>query len=114
MAKRKAKRNVGISKLHGCFKICREPVVHFGAAVQSSDAADSASMPRICEEHMIFAIARDEGTIFARWDIDWPPVFNKAPPVRRQVHRRLVTGGGLGMVRVAVEPTRGWLHVTMS
>src|SRR5207253_9613079 len=107
MAKRKAKRNVGTSKLHGRFKICREPVVHLGAAVQSSDAAESASMPRICEEPLLFAIARDEQTIFVSWDIDWPSVFDKAMPVDRQVHLRLLTGDGFEQARVAVEPMLG-------
>src|SRR5437868_13570757 len=113
MAKRKAKRNVGISKLHGGFKICREPVVHLGAAVQSSDAADSMSLPRICEEPMLFAIARDEHTIFVSWDIDWPSVFDKAMPVDRQVHLRLVTSDGLEQARVAVEPMLGTFYVSV-
>jgi len=114
MAKRKAKRNVGTSKLHGRFKICREPVVHLGAAVQSSDAAESASMPRICEEPMLFAIARDEQTIFVSWDIDWPSVFDKAMPVDRQVHLRLLTGDGFEQARVAVEPMLGRFYVSVS
>src|SRR6266513_842987 len=114
MAKRKAKRNVGTSKLHGRFKICREPIVHLGVAVQSSDAADSVSMPRICEEPMLFAIARDEQTIFVSWDIDWPSVFDKAMPVDRQVHLRLVTGDGFEQARVAVEPMLGSFYVSVS
>jgi hypothetical protein len=114
MAKRKAKRNAGTSKLHGRFKICREPVVHLGAAVQLSDAADSMSLPRICEEPMLFAIARDEHTIFVSWDIDWPSIFDKAMPVDRQVHLRLVTGDGLEQARVAVEPMLGTFNVSVS
>jgi hypothetical protein len=114
MTKRKAKRNAGTSKLRGRFKICREPVVRLETAVQSSDAADSVSLPRICEEPMLFAIARDEHTIFVRWDIDWPSVFDNAMPVDRQVHLRLVTSDGLEQARVAVEPMLGTFYVSVS
>jgi hypothetical protein len=114
MAKRKAKRNVGTSKLRGHFKICGEPVVHLGVAVQSSDVADSVSLPRIFEEPMLFAIARDEHTIFVSWDIDWPSVFGKAMPVDRQVYLRLVTGDGLEQARVAVEPMLGRFYLSVS
>src|SRR5260370_40787402 len=101
MTKRKAKRNAGTSKLRGRFKICREPVVHLEAAFQSSDAADSVSLPRICEEPMLFAIAPDEHTIFVSWDIDWPSVFDSAMPVDRQVHHRLAKSASLQQARAA-------------
>src|SRR6266702_4122199 len=114
MTKRKAKRNAGTSKLRARFKICREPVVRLEAAVQSSDAADSMSLPRICEEPMLFAIARDEHTIFVSWDIDWPSVFDKAMPVDRQVHLRLVTSDGLEQARVAGEPMLGTFYLSVS
>jgi hypothetical protein len=114
MTTRKAKRNAGTSKLRGRFKICREPVVHLGAAVQSSDAADRVSLPRICEQPILFAIARDEHTIFVSWDIDWPSVFENAIPVDRQVHLRLVTSDGVEQTRVAVEPMLGRFYVSVS
>src|SRR5712691_4906134 len=114
MTKRKAKHNAGTSTLRGRFKIRREPVVRPGAAVQSSDGADSVSLPRICEEPMLFAIARDEHTIFVSWDIDWPSVFDKAMPVDRQVHLRLVTSDGFEQARVAVEPMLGSFYVSVS
>ena len=114
MTRRKAKRNAGTSEVRGRFKISRKPLVHLGAAVQSSDAGDSVSLPRICEEPMLFAIARDERTIFVNWDIDWPSVFDKAMPVDRQVHLRLITGDGLEQVRVAVEPMLGRFYVSVS
>jgi len=114
MTKRKAKRNAGTSKFRGRFKICRKPLVHLGAAIQSSDAVDGVSMPRICEEPMLFAIARDERTIFVSWDIDWPSVFGTAMPVDRQVHLRLVTGDGLEQTSVGVEPALGRFYVSVS
>ena len=111
MAKTKAKRNARTPKPRGRFRICREPVVRLGAADQLSAAADSMSLPRICEEAMLFAIARDEHTIFVSWDIDWPPVFGKAMPVDRQVHLRLI-GQCCVEQRVAVEPMAAMYYLT--
>jgi len=114
MAKRKGKRNAGTSKLRGNFKICREPVVHLGAAVQPFDTGNSVSLPRICDEPMLFAIARDEHTIFVSWDICWPSVFGKEIPMDRQVHLRLITGDGFEQKRVAIEPMLGSFYVSVS
>ena len=67
MAKTKTKRNVPTSNLHSRFKICREPVVGLGTGIQSSDADDSISLPQLCQSLVLFAIARDEHTIFVSW-----------------------------------------------
>src|SRR5690349_17644297 len=104
MAKTKAKRNVLTSNLRSRFKICREPVVSLSAAIQSSDAADRMSLPRVCNRHVLFAIARDEHTIFVSWDVDWPSVFGEAMPLDRQVHLRLIAADGFEQKRIAVEP----------
>lgn len=114
MAKRKAKRNAQTSKLRSRFKICREPVVGLGAAVQSPDAADNMNLPRACEGPMLFAIARDEHTIFVSWNVDWQSVFGKAMPVDRQVHLRLIAGDGFEQKRIAVEPMLGSFYVPVS
>src|SRR5215475_13776542 len=114
MMKRNGKRNAGTSKLRGNFKICREPVVRLGAAVHSSDAGDSVSLPRICDEPMLFAIARDEHTIFVSWDIDWRSVFDKEMPMDREVHLRLITGDGFEQKRVTIEPMLGSFYVSVS
>ncbi len=52
------------------------------------------ALPRVYERPMLFAIARDEHTIFISWNIDWLSVFDKAMPVDRQVHLRLIAGDG--------------------
>ena len=114
MAERKTKRNARTSKLRGVFKICREPVVRLGAVIQSPDAANSITLPRICEGPMLFAIARDEHTILVSWDIDWPSVFGKAMPVDRQVHLRVIAGDGFEQKRVGVEPMLRSFYVPVS
>ena len=107
MAETKTKRNGRKSKPRDGFKICREPVVRLGTPVQSPDAAGSKSLPRVYERPILFAIARDEHTIFVSWNIDWSSVFDKAMPVDRQVHLRLIAGDGFEQKRFPVEPMLG-------
>src|SRR5437762_5995215 len=114
MAKTKAKRNLLTSKVHSRFKICGEPVVGLGTAIESSDVDNSISLPRFCERLVLFAIARDEHTIFVSWDVDWPSVFGKAMPLDRQVHLRLIAADGFEQKRIAVEPMLGSFYVPVS
>jgi Domain of unknown function (DUF4912) len=111
MAKRKAKRNVGRLKPRGGFKISREPVVHLSAHGPLSDTANSTGLPRILVGRFLFAIARDAHTIFATWHIDWRSVFEKAMPVDRRVHLRLIGQRGVER-RVAIEPMTGMYYLT--
>jgi hypothetical protein len=114
MAKTKAKRNVLRPKLRSCFKICREPVVRLSAAIQSSEVADRMSLPPVCEGQVLFAIARDDHTIFVSWDVDWPSVFGRTMPLDRQVHLRLIAADGFEQKRIAVEPMLGSFYVPVS
>src|SRR3954447_19060987 len=114
MAKTKAKRNVRTSKLGSHFKICREPIVAPGPAVQSVDVGENVSLSRVCEGPTLFAIARDEHTIFVSWDVDWSSVFGKAMPLDRQVHLRLIAADGFEQKRIAVEPMLGSFYLPAS
>jgi hypothetical protein len=71
-------------------------------------------LPRVYERPMLFAIARDEHTIFISWNIDWPSVFDRAMPVDRQVHLRLIAGDGFEQKTVPVEPMLGSFYVPVS
>ena len=88
--------------------------MRLGAVIQSPDAANSMTVPRICEGPVLFAIARDEHTIFVSWDIDWPSVFGKAIPVDRQVHLRVIADDGFEQKRIGVEPMLGSFYVPVS
>jgi hypothetical protein len=113
MTKRKAKRNVRTSKMRVGFKISPEPVVRAGVAVQSRDVHERTRLPQVCERRMLFAIARDEHMIFVSWDIDWRSVFDKAMPVNRQVHLRLISGAGFEQKTIGVEPMLGIAFVSV-
>jgi hypothetical protein len=65
-------------------------------------------------QQFLFAIARDERTIFASWNIDWRSVFEKAMPADRQVHLRVIGEHGIVEARVAVEPMSAMHYLTIS
>jgi len=64
-------------------------------------------LPRVHGAPILFAIARDPGTIFTYWRIDWPAVFAKTVPVDRQAHLRVYRADGVEEESVAVEPMSG-------
>ena len=78
------------------------------------DAGDRMGPMRVRGQQSLFAIARDERTIFASWNIDWPSVFEKAIPADRQVHLRVIGGDGVIEARVAVEPMSAMRYLTIS
>ena len=78
------------------------------------DARDRIGLPPVHGQPFLFAIARDERTIFASWNIDWRSVFEKAMPVDRQVHLRVIGGDGVMETRVSVEPMSAMHYLTIS
>jgi Domain of unknown function (DUF4912) len=72
------------------------------------------SLPRVYDRPILFAIARDERTIFVGWNIDWSCVFQKSMPADRQVYLRVIGGDGSERKRVAVEPMLAMYYLTTS
>jgi hypothetical protein len=62
---------------------------------------------------MLFAIARDPGTIFTCWSVDWLTVFAKTVPVDRQVHLRVYRAAEVEEKNVAVEPMAGYCYIAI-
>lgn len=114
MAKRKTKRNVGRSRVRRSFKICNDPIVRFAEHGPLPDVYDRVGLTRVPVQPYVFAIARDERTIFVNWDIDWPSVFEKAMPADRQVHLRAIGRDGVIESSVAIEPMSGMHYLTTS
>jgi Domain of unknown function (DUF4912) len=114
MVKRKTKRNARRPKAHGSFKIHREPHVHLRADASSRDVGASIGLRHEHWKPFLFAIARDAGTIFASWNIDWQRVFQGTTPADRQVYLRLIGDDGVERKRVAVEPMTAVHYVTIS
>src|SRR5262245_34183258 len=114
MAKRKAKRNARRSQGRHGFKICKDPMVHLADDGSLPEVHDRIGLTRLHGQRLLFAIARDERTIFATWNIDWRSVFEKAMPADRQVHLRVIGGNGVIETTVVVEPMSGMHFLTIS
>jgi hypothetical protein len=114
MAERKTQRNTRRSIRRSDFGVCSEPIVSVPEKVRSPDIAESLGLPRISGRPILFAIARDEHTIFACWNIDWPFVFQKNLPADRQVYLRVFDSDGCEREKVAVEPMLGTHFLTTS
>ena len=78
------------------------------------NGGDGNGIARVHGQPFLFAIARDERTIFASWNIDWRSVFKKAMPADRQVHLRVIGGDGVMETRIAVEPMSAMHYLTIS
>ena len=78
------------------------------------DAGDGMSLTGVHGQRLLFAIARDALTIFVAWNIDWRSVFENATPADRQVHLRVIAGGGVIETTVAVEPMSAMRYLTIS
>ena len=80
----------------------------------SPDLGERMLLPRVYDRPILFAVARDERTIFACWNIDWPSVFRKIMPADRQVYLRVIGGDGSKGKSFAVEPMLAMHYLTIS
>lgn len=103
------------SKFADGFRISSEPLVRPDNEKEKvATELDHVGLPRIHGAPILFAIARDPGTIFTYWRIDWPAIFAKTVPVDRQVHLRAYLADGFEERSVSVEPMAGSCYVTAS
>jgi hypothetical protein len=107
----------GKSDMADGFRISDGPVIRLAEDEQSGGARDFGDvfeLPRLHGAPILFAIARDPRTIFTYWNIDWPTIFAKTPPVDRQVHLRVSGPSGSEETSAAVEPMAGDYYLTVS
>ena len=81
---------------------------------ESHAFSNDLELPRFQGPPRLVAIARDPWTIFAYWNVNWPPIFKNVAPVDRQVHLRVHCADGLAEKEVPVEPMARMHYVTMS
>jgi len=114
MTGRKRNRNAEALKNRSGFRISRKPFVDITATEERQELPDPIGLGHEHGARILFAIAKDPGTIFASWNIDWPALFEKVVPVDRQVHLRLHRADGLEERTVAVEPLAAMHYLTTS
>jgi len=114
MPRENSKRRSEESNFADGFRISNGPV-----APQDSEEGrdvvefDNVGLPRVHGAPMLFAIARDPGTIFTCWSVDWLTVFAKTVPVDRQVHLRVYRADEVEEKNVAVEPMAGYRYIAI-
>ena len=114
MPRENSKRRSEESNFADGFRISNGPV-----APQDSEEGrdvvefDNVGLPRVHGAPMLFAIARDPGTIFTCWSVDWLTVFAKTVPVDRQVHLRVYRADEVEEKNVAVEPMAGYCYIAI-
>jgi len=91
-------------KARKTFHISRKPVISLADDEESHAFSNDLELPRFHGPPRLVAIARDPWTIFAYWNVNWPPIFKNAAPIDRQVHLRVHCADGLAEKEVAVEP----------
>ena len=96
------------------FRILPGPIPDLAAEEYSHAPDDNLPPPQFGSESQLFAIARDPHTIFTYWEIDWKSVFDKTPPLDRQVHIRVLEVDGSEQTSVTVEPMAGNCYVNLS
>src|SRR5216110_3066191 len=101
-------------KARKTFHISRKPVISLADDGESHAFSNDLELPRFQGPPRLVAIARDPWTIFAYWNVNWPPIFKNVAPVDRQVHLRVHCADGLADKEVAVEPMARMHYVTMS
>ena len=116
MPKKNFSQNERKSKLRGCFRLSKGSVVqgHGETRERAGEFEDTTTLPRTDTAPMLFIIARDPGTLFAYWNINWLSIFAKTEPVDRQVHLRVYRADGVQEKSVAVEPMGANCYVTVS
>src|SRR5206468_636991 len=75
-------------KARKTFHISRKPVISLADDGESHAFSNDLELPRFQGPPRLVAIARDPWTIFAYWNVNWPPIFKNVAPVDRQFHLR--------------------------
>ena len=96
------------------FRISNAGVLTLAESERADFIPGAVELPRIYGPPLLFAIARDPGTIFTYWYIDWPSIFKNTAPVDRQVHLRVYRSDGAEETSAAAEPMAGHCYLSVS
>lgn len=77
-------------------------------------AAPDEEMPATYGTDRVCAIARDPGSLFVYWDVNWPHLFALAGLSSRPVHLRVYRGDGKVDSTRQINPFRGHCYVEVA
>jgi len=92
------------------FQLVQDPIVPSREAA----AAPDAEMPATYGTDRVCAIARDPGSLFVYWDVNWPRLFALAGLSSRPVHLRVYRGDGKVDSTRQINPFRGHCYVEVA
>ena len=92
------------------FQLVQDPIVpsREAAAVPDEEMPATYGTDRVC------AIARDPGSLFVYWDVNWPRLFALAGLSSRPVHLRVYRGDGKVDSTRQINPFRGHCYVEVA
>ena len=92
------------------FQLVQDPIVPSCEAA----AAPDEEMPATYGTDRVYAIARDPGSLFVYWDVNWPRLFASAGLSSRAVHLRVYRGDGRVDSTRQINPFRGHCYVEVA
>jgi len=89
------------------------PPVEKTRLVDKDEAANLSLRLRSNGGPIVCALARNSNSLFAYWEIDWPVVFRRTAPRRREVYLRLQKSDGAEISSTLIEPMAGQCEISV-
>jgi hypothetical protein len=95
----------------GGFSLSDKPVV---GEEQPGSPPKADHLPPEASDDLLYAVARDPGSLFVYWDLQWARLFSRAGISARQVHLRTYRGDGSVESTQEINPFRGHCYADVS
>ncbi|HEY1583988.1 MAG TPA: DUF4912 domain-containing protein [Chthoniobacterales bacterium] len=92
------------------FRISEQPVVGQVAPPRSA----ASELPASYGSDLLYVIARDPGTLFVYWDLNWTRAFAQAGLAAREVHLRIFREDGSIEGTLEINPFRGHCYAEVT
>jgi len=93
------------------FCLSNQPVVGEGRTGSPSKSDPLSQEPA---DDLLYAVARDPGSLFVYWDLQWARLFARAGISAREVHLRTYRGDGSIESTQEINPFRGHCYASVS
>lgn len=108
-----SERNDDTASAEG-FQVSARPQVGAPSDRQAGGRAASNGLPASYGTDLLYAIARDPGTLFLYWDLNWARLFAQAGLAPRQVQLRIYRADGAVEATREINPFRGHCYVEVT
>lgn len=108
---KKKQRSEAASAAGDGFSLSDQPVV---GEERTASSGKGDPLPPEPSDDMLFAVARDPGSLFVYWDLHWTRLFARAGISARKVHLRTYRGDGSVESTQEINPFRGHCYAEVS